>query len=131
METFCDILRAIGAGAEKPTHIMYKANLSWTVMQVYIKSLEVQGLVVSNSDQGKRLYHLSDKGFQLLSQFLTIREDLNLPNESWSYYKNSSGAKARFQDYSVSGYVLQRSYSNLTSIKYEFGRSYPATSLRG
>jgi predicted transcriptional regulator len=82
METFCDILRAIGAGAEKPTHIMYKANLSWTVMQNYIKSLETQGLVVSVSDQGKRLYHLSDKGFQLLKQFLTIREDLNLPNES-------------------------------------------------
>jgi predicted transcriptional regulator len=82
METFCDILRAIGAGAEKPTHIMYKANLSWTVMQNYIKSLETQGLVISVSDQGKRLYHLSDKGFQLLKQFLTIREDLNLPNES-------------------------------------------------
>lgn len=82
METFCDILRAIGAGAEKPTHIMYKANLSWTVMQLYLKSLENQGLVVSNSEQGKRLYRLSEKGFQLLSQFLTIREDLNISNES-------------------------------------------------
>lgn len=82
METFCDILRAIGAGAEKPTHIMYKANLSWTVMQLYIKSLEAQGLVIASADEGKRLYHLSDKGFQLLNQFLTIREDLNLHNES-------------------------------------------------
>ncbi|MHB2035629.1 MAG: winged helix-turn-helix domain-containing protein [Nitrososphaerales archaeon] len=82
METFCDILRAIGAGAEKPTHIMYKANLSWTVMQIYIKSLETQGLVIANADQGKRLYHLSEKGFQLLSQFMTIREDLNIPVES-------------------------------------------------
>ncbi len=82
METFCDILRAIGAGAEKPTHIMYKANLSWTVMQLYIKSLEAQGLVLETSELGKKLYHLSDKGFQLLSQFLTIREDLNLPSEA-------------------------------------------------
>ena len=82
METFCDILRAIAAGAEKPTHIMYKANLSWTVMQQYIKSLETQGLVLANSEQGKRLYRLSEKGFQLLSQFLTIREDLNIPNET-------------------------------------------------
>jgi predicted transcriptional regulator len=82
METFCDILRAIGAGAEKPTHIMYKANLSWTVMQHYIKSLETQGLIIASSEQGKRLYHLSDKGFQLLKQFMTIREDLNLPSEA-------------------------------------------------
>ena len=78
METFCDILRAIGSGAQKPTHIMYKANLSWTVMQDYIKALEAQGLVVSDNEEGKRLYRLSQKGFQLLNQFLTIREDLNL-----------------------------------------------------
>ena len=82
METFCDILRAIGAGAEKPTHIMYKANLSWTVMQGYIKSLELQGLVITTVDQGKRLYHLSEKGFQLLSQFMSIREDLKLQSEA-------------------------------------------------
>jgi len=81
METTCDILRAISEGAEKPTHIMYKANLSWTVMQSCFKSLEAEGLVFTSSDQDKRLYHLSEKGFQLLSQFLTIREDLNIPNE--------------------------------------------------
>ena len=81
METYCDILRAIGAGAEKPTHIMYKANLSWTVMQGYIKTLEAQGLVIPSEEGGKRLYRLSDKGYQLLNQFLSIREDLNLSPE--------------------------------------------------
>ena len=81
LETYCDILKAIATGAEKPTHIMYKANLSWTVMQGYIKALETQGLVISQDDDGKRLYHLSDKGYQLLNQFLSIREDLNLSPE--------------------------------------------------
>ena len=78
METVCDILHAIAAGADKPTHIMYKANLSWTVMQEYINSLEAQGLVIANLEQGKRLYHLSQKGFQILNQFLTIREELDI-----------------------------------------------------
>ena len=78
METYCDILRAIGAGAEKPTHILYKANLSWTVMQGYIRALESQGLILSVDDDGKKLYRLSEKGYQLLNQFLSIREDLNL-----------------------------------------------------
>jgi len=82
METFCDILKAIGAGAEKPTHIMYKANLSWTVMQSYIRSLEAQGLVIPTMEDDKKTYHLSDKGFQLLIQFISIREDLNLQSES-------------------------------------------------
>ena len=81
METFCDILRVIVAGAEKPTHIMYKANLSWAVMQLYIKDLEAQGLVVADSDHGKRLYHLSEKGFQRSNQFLTIREELDIPDK--------------------------------------------------
>ncbi|MGI0078986.1 MAG: winged helix-turn-helix domain-containing protein [Nitrososphaerales archaeon] len=78
METYCDILRAIGSGAEKPTHIMYKANLSWTVMQGYIRALSEQGLIVSDNAEGKRIYHLSEKGFHLLHQFLSIREDLKL-----------------------------------------------------
>jgi predicted transcriptional regulator len=82
METYCDILRVIASGAEKPTHIMYRSNLSWRIMQSFIKSLETQGLVVASSDEGKRLYHLSEKGFQLLKQFQAIKVDLNLQNES-------------------------------------------------
>ena len=82
METYYDILRAIGAGAEKPTHVLYKANLSWAVMQRYIESLEAQGLIVSIDDDGKRLYHLSNKGYELLNEFLTMKEQLNdLPNK--------------------------------------------------
>jgi predicted transcriptional regulator len=78
METYCDIVKAIGAGAEKPTHIMYRANLSWTVMQGYIKDLENQGLVVSQDSDGKRLYKLTEKGFMLLRQYVSIKEDLKL-----------------------------------------------------
>ncbi len=78
METLCDIVKAIGAGAEKPTHIMYKANLSWTVMQGYIKDLETQGVVFSQDSDGKRLYKLTEKGYILLKQYVSIKEDLNL-----------------------------------------------------
>jgi predicted transcriptional regulator len=78
METFCDILRAIGAGAQKPTHVMYKANLSWSVLQDYMRALEMQNLVEITNDMGKKTYRLTQKGFQLLNQFLSIREDLNL-----------------------------------------------------
>ena len=80
METFCDILQAISEGAQRPTHIMYRTNLSWSVMEGYVKSLEAQALIVANLDANKRSYHLSTKGLQLLSQFLTIREDLRVPS---------------------------------------------------
>lgn len=81
MEAYCDILRAIGAGATKPTHIMYKANLSWTVMQVYVKALETQNLITTVDEDDRKLYRLTQKGYQLLTQFLSIREDLNLDSE--------------------------------------------------
>jgi predicted transcriptional regulator len=82
METYCDIVKAIGAGAEKPTHIMYRANLSWTVMQSYIKDLEVQGLIYSEDSEGKRIYKLTERGFTLLKQYISIKEDLHLISDS-------------------------------------------------
>ncbi len=82
METYGDILRAIAAGADKPTHIMYKSNLSWTIMQTYLKTLQAQGLVEAGSDEDRSLYHLTEKGFQLLIQFNAIREDLDILSES-------------------------------------------------
>lgn len=81
LETIADVMKAIAGGAQKPTHIMYKANLSWGVMQNYVKLLEAQGLVVIGTEEGKNLYHLSEKGFQLLSQFASIRRDLNLDKD--------------------------------------------------
>ena len=85
METYCDIIKAIGGGAEKPTHIMYRANLSWTVMQGYIKALEGQGLVRAQDVEGKHLYQLTGRGFGLLKQYLSIREDLRLSPEPNTY----------------------------------------------
>ncbi len=81
METYCDILKAIGFGTERPTHIMYKANLSWTVMQGCIKTLENNEIVTSYESEGKRLYRLTDKGFALLKQYASIRESLQLASD--------------------------------------------------
>jgi predicted transcriptional regulator len=85
LETNADILRAIAEGAEKPTHIMYKANLSWSVMQGYIKALEEQNLIVSRETDGRRHYELTEKGLRVLNAFLAVRRELdlqNLPNQS-------------------------------------------------
>lgn len=81
METYCDIVKAIGSNSEKPTHIMYRANLSWTVMQGCIKALENNGIVSSYETEGKRQYQLTEKGFMLLKQYTTIKENLQLNSE--------------------------------------------------
>lgn len=81
METFCDILKVIGSNSERPTHIMYRANLSWTAMQGCIRTLEKNEIVTSYESEGKRLYRLTEKGFTLLKQYASIRENLSLNSD--------------------------------------------------
>jgi predicted transcriptional regulator len=83
LEIYLDVLKAIGAGSEKPTHIMYKANLSWVVLRGCLQNLKDQGLVVESAvDDGRTVYHLTNKGFELLNQFLSIRDELSFMTNS-------------------------------------------------
>ncbi len=81
VEVYCDVLYAVGSGIEKPTHIMYKSNLSYNVLGEYIEKLAKKGLIVSEESKGKKRYHLSDKGFGVLKQFLILREELDLGSD--------------------------------------------------
>jgi predicted transcriptional regulator len=74
MEMYLDILRAIGSGAEKPTHVMYKANLSWVVMRGFLENLKAQGLVEESVIEGRSALRLTNRGYELLNQFLLVRE---------------------------------------------------------
>jgi predicted transcriptional regulator len=74
MEMYLDILRAIGSGAEKPTHVMYKANLSWVVMRGFLENLKAQGLVEETLVDGRSTLRLTNRGYELLNQFLLVRE---------------------------------------------------------
>ena len=54
MEVKIDILQAIADGSGRPTHIMYRSNLSWAVLRGVINVLELQGLVLSAEVEGRR-----------------------------------------------------------------------------
>ena len=82
IETLFDVLCVIGNGVEKPTHVMYKANLSWSVMQQYIESLLKKSLIVAETTEGKKRYKVSQRGRQVIQQYLSIKEDLNMVSET-------------------------------------------------
>ncbi len=86
LETFSDILRAVGSGAQKQTHIMYKANLSWSVVQEYIATLESQGLVEQAVEDNKRVYRLSQSGFDFLNRMLSVQKELGLSGSLRLHY---------------------------------------------
>jgi predicted transcriptional regulator len=69
-----DILRAIQVkdGLMKPTHIMYKANLSHKMLEEYLKELISRGFITEKTAPKGRTYALTDKGFDYISKYKLI-----------------------------------------------------------
>jgi predicted transcriptional regulator len=62
-----DILNAVSEeGEAKPTHILYKANLSHERMVKYLDDLTGKGLLQMNQDGENRTYALTPKGVSFL-----------------------------------------------------------------
>ena len=81
-EIYLDILRVISNGNHKPTHVMYRANLSWERLKGYLKFLQTQDLVTGNSGEDGKRYHITAKGREVLNYFKKI--------EGMLYYKRKA-----------------------------------------
>ncbi|HKW03879.1 MAG TPA: winged helix-turn-helix domain-containing protein [Nitrososphaerales archaeon] len=78
MEVEIDIMQAISDGAGRPTHIMYRSNLSWSVMQSFIRSMESQGLLVMRLAEGRKSYALTEKGQRVLETYHSVKKQLDI-----------------------------------------------------
>ncbi len=76
LEVKIDIMQAIADGSGRPTHIMYRSNLSWAVMRSVMKVLEQQQLVISREVEGRRNYILTEKGTRVLQTYHTVKSQL-------------------------------------------------------
>ena len=62
-----DILNAISEeGDAKPTHVLYKANLSHDRLVKYLDELTTKGLIEVKQDGENRTYNLTPKGVSFL-----------------------------------------------------------------
>ena len=79
MEMICDILKVVSVGPTKPTHILYKANMSWKVLSSYLDFLtSSQMLDKEDAEGGKRsTYRLTTKGRKVLSLYDGLKVSLN------------------------------------------------------
>lgn len=78
MEMVCDILGVVSEGPTKPTHILYKANMSWKVLSSYLEYLLKRGLIQKEDQGGKRsTYILTKKGSAILQLYDGLRLSLN------------------------------------------------------
>lgn len=72
---FADILRAVKLeGSAKPTHILYKANLSYDRLTKYLAMLEESDLLARSMDGDKTEYSITTKGEQFLVEFRRMEQ---------------------------------------------------------
>ena len=71
-----DILKAIHDKNNRirPTHILYKSNLSHQMMEEYLKELIMKDFVIANNDKTGKTYSLTQKGFDYLNKYKMIAE---------------------------------------------------------
>ncbi len=71
-----DILKAIQAqdGRIKPTHILYKSNLSHQMMDEYLQELKSKDFIVEMENGRSKTYSLTDKGHQYVERYKMIEE---------------------------------------------------------
>jgi predicted transcriptional regulator len=78
LEIIRDVLDVIKnrSGKIKPTHILYKSNLSHNMMEEYLGELIGKGFVVEDVAKGGKgkTYSITEKGVNYLSKYSMIAE---------------------------------------------------------
>ena len=71
-----DILKAIQDKNNRirPTHILYKSNLSHQMMEEYLAELMSKGFIIENKEPQGKTYSLTQKGFDYLNKYKLIAD---------------------------------------------------------
>ena len=74
LQVIHDILKAIQEknGKIKPTHILYKANLSYQMMEEYLNELISKNFIIENKTKKGKTYSLAQRGFDYLNKYKLI-----------------------------------------------------------
>jgi predicted transcriptional regulator len=67
-----DIIRVVAEGANKPTQIMYKANLSWVGLLGHLRSLTSAGFLREVDFAKRREFETTSKGLELLQSYQSV-----------------------------------------------------------
>lgn len=68
-----DVLSLATSGIKK-THIMYRANLSYEQVYLYLEELISKGLIIQDVSTDGVMYRITEKGREFLSDYMHITE---------------------------------------------------------
>lgn len=76
LEIIRDIIKVIYEknGKIKPTHILYKSNLSHTKMKVYLNELLGKKLIIEVIDKNNKYYSVTTEGIKFLEDYERVTE---------------------------------------------------------
>lgn len=74
-EIVYDILALIRReGKIKPTHVLYKGNLSYDRLKKYMNELKEKGLIDEIIEKKKKFYIITEKGIKIVEEAKKIQE---------------------------------------------------------
>mgnify|MGYP001613014438 CR=1 FL=1 len=76
LQVIYDILETIKEknGKIKPTHILYRSNLSYQMMSEYLNELISGNFVIETKNGTSKSYQLTQKGFDYLEKYRLIAD---------------------------------------------------------
>ena len=76
LEIIADILRSIQnkKGNIKPTHLLYKSNLSHAKLKEYVDILMKKEMIEEQVVKGRKMFIMKDQGHKFLLEFERIKE---------------------------------------------------------
>jgi len=83
LEICFDVLNIVNKGVFKPTQIMYKTNLSWSVLQGILNTLIEAEFIRAEQRRKFKRYYITEKGINSLSYFRKSREELLPMGIAW------------------------------------------------
>ena len=69
LEMYVEILYLISKGVEKPTPLMYRANMSWYRTKEILTALKAQGLISERRAGSRRTFKITKRGRDALRYF--------------------------------------------------------------
>jgi predicted transcriptional regulator len=60
-------------GKIKPTHLMYKANLSYNQMNLYLEELMKKGVITKITEKKSNYFIITEKGYSFAQKIMEMR----------------------------------------------------------
>ena len=76
LEIKMDVLQVISQGIDRPTQVMYKANLSWNVLQTQLKAFIDSDMIEVEQYGSRRKYLITPRGMEMISSYQRVEREI-------------------------------------------------------